>query len=378
MAHSQPSFSIGIEEEYFVVDRVTRDVVAGPSNSILAECRELLQDHVVAEFLESQMEVSTGVCSSLAEARADLAHLRQTVSQVTESHGLAVIAASTHPFADWSTQRHTRLDWSDALARNMQRVARRLLVCGMHIHIGIEDDELRIILMNQIVHFLPYLLALSTSSPFWRGEDTGLKSYRLSVIDDLPRAGLPDTFANWKEYRQHIGVLVGAGLIRDETALWWDVRPSAPFPTLELRITDVCTRLDDAITLAALFRSLLAMLYRRHLKQGSCSPYKHMLIKENRWRAERYGFDEGFLDYDKGAVVAFADILDSLVSELRQDAETLQCLAEVEGAHEILQRGTSAHRQLQAYRAAIDGGATREEALWEVVDFLIEETCIGL
>jgi carboxylate-amine ligase len=378
MACRHPSFSLGIEEEYFLVDRDTRDVAAEPPASILGECRNLLHGHVVAEFLESQIEVSTGVCSSLAEARTDLAHLRQTVSRVARAHGLGVIAASTHPFADWGAQRHTRLDWSDALARDMQRVARRLLVCAMHVHVGIEDEDLRIILMEQVSTFLPFLLALSTSSPFWRGEDTGLMSYRLSVVDDLPRAGLPETFADWDDYQRHMAVLVRAGLIDDPSRLWWDVRPSAFFPTLELRITDVCSRLDDTITVAALFRCLLAMLYRRHLEDRPWPSYKRMLLTENRWRAERYGLNEGFLDYDSGAILKSDVVLGSVIDELRQDAEELGCLAEVERAAEVLQRGTSAHCQLQTHQAALNDGATSEDALRAVVDFLIDETCCGL
>jgi carboxylate-amine ligase len=374
MATSRPSFSLGIEEEYFLVDRDTRDVVAEPPASILAECRSLLHHHVVAEFLESQIEVSTGVCANVAAARADLAHLRETVSRVAGAHGLAVVAASTHPFADWGAQRHTRLDWSDALARDMQRVARRLLVCAMHVHVGIEDEDLRIILMNQVSSFLPYLLALSTSSPFWRGEDTGLMSYRLSVVDDLPRAGLPEIFADWEEYQRHMAVLIRAGLIDGPSRLWWDIRPSALFPTLELRITDVCSRLDDAITVAALFRSLLAMLYRRHLEGRPWPSHKRMLLSENRWRAERYGLNEGFLDCDSGEILKFDALLGRVIDELLQDAEELGCLAEVQRAAEILQRGTSAHHQLQTHQAALNDGATSEEALRAVVDFLIEET----
>lgn len=378
MATSRPSFSLGIEEEYFLVDRDTRDVIAEPPTSVLAECRHLLHDHVVAEFLESQIEVSTGICTNLTEARADLVHLRQTVSQVARAHGLAVIAASSHPFADWGTQRRTRFDWSDALARNMQRVARRLLVCAMHVHVGIEDEDLRITLMNQAVPFLPYLLALSTSSPFWRGEDTGLMSYRLSVLDDLPRAGLPETFTDWEDYQRHVGILVRAGLIEDPSRLWWDVRPSAFFPTLELRITDVCSRLNDAITIAALFRCLLAMLYRRHLECRPWPTHKRMLLIENRWRAERYGLDEGFLDFERGVLVDSATVLARTVDELRPDAEALASLAEVQRATEILRRGTSAHRQRRVRQAAMDDGATPEEAMQAVVDFLIEETCGGL
>jgi len=203
-------------------------------------------------------------------------------------------------------------------------------------------------------------------------------SYRLSVVNDLPCAGLPEIFADWEEYQRHMAVLIRAGLIDGPSRLWWDVRPSAIFPTLELRITDVCSRLDDAITVAALFRCLLAMLYRRHLEGRPWPSYKRMLLSENRWRAERYGPDKGFLDYDGSEILEFDAVLGSVIDELLQDAEELRCLAEVQRAAEILCRGTSAHRQLLTHQAALDDGATSEEALRAVVDFLIEETYSGL
>jgi len=203
-------------------------------------------------------------------------------------------------------------------------------------------------------------------------------SYRLSVVEDLPRAGLPEIFADWEEYQRHMTVLIRAGLIDGPSRLWWDIRPSAVFPTLELRITDVCSRLDDAITVAALFRSLLAMLYRRHLEGRPWRTHKRMLLNENRWRAERYGMDEGFLDCDSGEILKFGAILGSVTDELLQDAEELGCVAEIQRAAEILRRGTSAHRQLQTHQAALNDGATSEEALRAVVDLLIEETYSGL
>ena len=241
MATPEPAFTIGIEEEYLLVDRASRDLVQEAPPGLFEECHALLPDQVTAEFLRSQIEVSTRVCGNLAEAAADLARLRATVAEVAARHGLAPIAASTHPFASWHLQRHTDKARYNLLARDIQGPVRRLLICGMHVHVGLEDPQLRIDLLGQMTYFLPHLLALSTSSPFWRGVDTGLKSYRIAVFDELPRTGLPELFESWGEYERHLRVLVDAGLIEDGSRLWWDLRPSVRFPTLEMRICDVCT-----------------------------------------------------------------------------------------------------------------------------------------
>src|SRR5258708_8145980 len=289
----EPSFTIGIEEEYLLVDRPSRALVGDPPPAMLAECESLLAGQVSPEFLRSQIEVGTRICDSLAEARADLARLRLTVAEVAARHGMAPLAAATHPFADWETQKPTDRARYATLHRDMQGIARRLVICGLHVHVGLDDDELRIDLMNQMRSFLPHLLALSTSSPFWGGEDTGLNSYRVSVFDAIPRTGLPDQFDSWGEYRRHVAVLTGVGLIEDATKLWWDVRPSQPFPTLEMRITDICTRLDHGIAIAALYRCLFRMLWRLKRNNQRWRIYARILIDENRWRAQRYGFDAG-------------------------------------------------------------------------------------
>jgi carboxylate-amine ligase len=248
----------------------------------------------------------------------------------------------------------------------------------MHVHVGIGDDELRIDLMNQASYFLPHLLMLSTSSPFWQGRDTGLLSYRLSVFDELPRTGLPARFDSYGEYCRHLDMLVGAGLIEDATKIWWDVRPSARFPTLEMRITDVCTRVDDSVTIAALFVSVLSMLVRLRRENQRWRVYSNMLINENRWRAQRYGFSEGLVDFGRGEVVPYADLLEELLDLVRADAKERGCLAEIEAARDILRRGTSAHRQLAVYREAQAKGADEREALHAVVDWLIAETLNGV
>jgi carboxylate-amine ligase len=374
MSPSEPSFSIGVEEEYLLVDKTTRDLVADPPPCVLEQCEELLQGQVSPEFMRAQIEVGTRVCHSVEEARWDLARLRGVISEVTGRHGLAPIAASTHPYARWLDQKHTERERYDMLSTEMQAAARRLLICGMHVHVGIEDNELRIDLMNQFSYFVPHLLALSCSSPFWEGENTGLKSYRLTVFDALPRTGLPERFASWAEYRRHVGVMINAGLIEDATKIWWDLRPSDRYPTLEVRVADVCTRLDDAVTIAAFVVCILRMLYRLRCENQRWRLYAPMLLMENRWRAMRYSFDEGLIDLAKGVVVPLTDLVDELIELIHKDAQDLGCLADVERARDILVRGTSAHRQLRVYEAALAAGASETEALQAVVDHLIEET----
>ncbi len=373
-----PPFTLGMEEEYLLVDLKTRDLAGDPPPAMMKECEALLEGQVMPEFLRAQIEVATRPCATMQEARADLARLRRTVAAVAARHGLAPIAAGLHPFAVWESQRATEKERYAALARDLAAVGRRLMVCGMHVHVGIDNDDLRIDLMNQVSYFLPHLLALSTSSPFWRGRDTGLKSYRISVFNELPRTGLPERFDSWGEYARHVAVMVRAGLIEDATKLWWDIRPSARFPTLEMRIADSCSRLDDAISIAAIYRCLLSMLWR--LKSGNqrWRQYANMLIAENRWRAQRYGTDQGLVDYGKGAVVPYADLLDEIVALTDEDASAMGCAAEVRAARDILKRGTSAHRQVAVYGDAKKGGASEKEALVKVVDFLVAEFTAGI
>jgi len=378
MTGGAPPLTLGIEEEYLLVDRDSREVVTDPPPQMLEECRRRIADLVRPEFLTSQIEVGTPVCSDIRGARSELARLRGTVAAVAAEHGLAPIAASTHPFSEWKQQKHTDKHRYHVLARDMQAVARRMLICGMHVHVGIDDDELRIDLMNQASYFLPHLLMLSTSSPFWRGEDTGLKSYRLSVFDELPRTGLPSRFESWSEYARHVDVLVKAGLIEDATMIWWDLRPSFRFPTLEMRITDVCTRIDDAVAVAALFQCVVRMLWRLRRSNQRWRIYDPMLIGENRWRAKRYGIDEGLVDFSRGEVVPCGDLLDELIELTTEDASALDCRAEILHCRTIIARGTSAHRQLATWAESQAAGASREDAARDVVDMLIAETVRGL
>ncbi|MDX1562843.1 MAG: carboxylate-amine ligase, partial [Gammaproteobacteria bacterium] len=340
-----PSFTIGVEEEYLLVDRQTGELVEKLPEQMLEQCEALAEGQQVApEFLRSQIEIGTRICNDIGEVRESLGILRHAVIDVADRHGLAPIAVSTHPFAHWTAQKHTARSRYDALSEEFQATANRLLICGMHVHIGVDDDELRIDLMNQASYFLPHLLALSTSSPFWEGIDTGLKSYRVTVFDTLPRTGLPEHFASFADFEHLVGVMVNAGLIEDSTHVWWDIRPSGRYPTLELRIMDVCTDIDDAVCLAAIVQSVMRMLYRLRAGNRSWRSYSRVLINENRWRAMRYSFDKGLIDLGRGNVIPCAALYEELIEMIREDAEALGCLDEVLHLRKILQRGTSAHR----------------------------------
>ncbi len=371
---AKPSFTVGIEEEYLLVDAATGALAANPPDALFEKCEKRFKGLVAHEFMRSQIEVNTKVCKTIPEARKYLTNMRRQVVEIADQYGLAPIAASTHPFSHWHDQDHTDKERYNIIAEDLQGVVRRLLICGMHVHVGIDDDELRIDLLNQVSYFLPHILVLSTSSPFWQGEDTGLKSYRLSAWDELPRTGIPNTFESHVEYQRHVDALVDAGLIEDGTKLWWDVRPSARYPTLEMRIADVCTLIDDSVAVAALFTCILRMLYRLKQNNQRWRRYAAMLIAENRWRAQRYGFDEGLVDFGKGKIVPYPDLLDELIDLVGEDAAALKCEDEILHLRTILKRGTSAHRQLATYHAALEDGKTSEEALTLVVEQLIAET----
>lgn len=370
----EPSFTVGIEEEYLLVDLDTFDLVSDPPEQLMADCERVMGSHVTSEFLRSQIEVGTGVCGTISAARNELAELRRTVARIAANYNAAPIAASTHPFALWSAQHHTDKDRYNMLAQDMQVVARRLVICGMHIHVGIDSDDLRIDLLSQVRYFLPHLLALSTSSPFWQGQDTGLKSYRLSVFDELPRTGMPTQFNSYGEYQRTIEVLVSAGLIEDASKVWWDLRPHHKFPTIEMRIADVCTLLDDAATIAALYVCICRMLYRLRRENQRWRTYPVFLINENRWRAQRYGTEQGLVDFGKGEIVPVADLVEELITLVTEDAKHQGCTSELESVRDILERGTSADRQLARYNQARGNGASEKEALQDVVRQLIEET----
>ena len=374
MPLKEPSFTIGIEEEYLLVDKASRDLVREMPHALFDDCEQALRGQVAREFLKSQIEVETQVHKTPRAAGEELKILRETVARLAGEHGLAPIAASTHPFARWSIQQPTERERYQAIAKDLAGVGRRLVICGMHVHIGIDDDELRIDLMNQARYFLPHLLVLSTSSPFAEGEDTGLKCYRLAAYQELPRTGLPGRFESWEEYRSTVDVLVRNGIIEDASKIWWDLRPSAKFPTLEMRITDLCTKLEDAVCVAAMYVSIVRMLYRIRRSNQTWRSYPLFLLSENRWRAQRYGVDSTLFDFGRGELVPFRDLIDELLVLVREDAEALDCWTEVEHARGIVDRGTSANRQIACFNRLVSEGLSQEEALRGVVDHLIAET----
>lgn len=367
----RPAFTVGIEEEYLIVDRETRDLVREPDPGFLARCSDLTGERSTPEFLQCQVEVGTAPHATVPEAAKDLLALRIGVAEAAKEFGYAPIAASTHPFARWRAQTHTRKERYETLNHDLGQTVRRLLICGCHVHVGIEDDDLRIDLMNQATYFLPHLLALSCSSPFWEGEDTGLASYRLTVFDALPRTGLPDHMGSYAEYSRLVDALVGAGCIEDATKIWWDIRPSDKFPTLEQRVTDVCARAADAAVVAALFQTLLAYLYRLRSLNQRWRLYPAILINENRWQAQRYGVTGRMVDHGKRAQVPTAELMSELLELLAEDAEELGASEVLSRARDIAAGGTSADHQRQVFDRVLASGATRDEALIAVVDMLI-------
>ena len=374
---SKPSFTIGVEEEYLLVDPISRDLLADPPPQILTDCEARLGGRVSPEFLRAQIEVGTPVCATVAEARRELTDMRRCVGEVAARHGCAMIAASTHPFATWRPQKTTDKERYLKLEQDLGVPLRRLLICAMHVHVGIEDPDLRIDLMNQIRYFLPHLMALTTSSPFWQGTVSNLKSYRLAVFDELPRTGLPETYQSYGEYERHLQSLIDVGVIEDGTKVWWDVRPSARFPTLEMRACDICTRIEDALAVAAMFVCLVRMLWRLKRMNVLWRRYKTFLINENRWRAMRYGIDAGLIDFGRGELVPYAELLEEMLELTQEDAAAFDCVAEMQHLRGILETGTSAHGQLRVYERTLAEGATRDEALRAVVDWLIAETAKG-
>ena len=372
-----PSLTIGIEEEYLLVDPESRDL-ADPPQALFDACEACMGKHVTAEFLRSQIEIGTPVCRNIGEARSELKRLRAEVSRVAQDFGYRIIAASTHPFANWEQQKHTPKERYDALARDMGGAARRMLICGMHVHAGIENPDLRIDMMNQVSYFLPHLLALSTSSPFWQGQDMGIMSSRLTVFDGMPRTGIPDRFDSYADYERLVDHMVAAGGLEDASKIWWDVRPSAHYPTLEMRITDVCTRIDDSLTIAALYQSLLRFLVRLRRRNLRWRLYPRTLVQENRWLAQRHGVEGQLVDLGKGRRSNFSQLAGEILELVREDAEELDCIDDVENVRQIVEQGSSAQRQRAVYTAAREAGADERGALTAVVDFLIEETVTGL
>jgi glutamate---cysteine ligase / carboxylate-amine ligase len=374
MASDANRFSIGIEEEYLLVDPETRALASRQPPEFMARCKQLLGDRVTHEFLQAQVEIGTGVCATIGEARSELLELRRTVAATAGEFGMRMIAASTHPWAHWRDQVPVDMDRYRILGAEHQTLARRMAICGMHVHAGIADPDLRVDLMSQISYFMPHLLALSSSSPFWEGHDTGLKAFRPIIIGDLPRSGLPEIFESWNDWQELLQVLSETGMVTDPSKIWWDMRPSGKHPTLEIRICDICTWVEDGLTIAALYQALLTFL--AHLKSNNqrWRHYRRILILENKWRAQRYGVGAEMADFGRRVLVPFSELVDEMVELLRPHAEDLDCVAEVEHARTIARRGSSADHQLKVYQDALAAGASDHDAQVAVVDWLIVQS----
>jgi len=384
MAVPEQPLTLGIEEEYQIIDPETRDLRTYISELLTQDQIRAKRLDLKPELMQSQVEVGTSICRDIAEARQEVIRLRRDVLELAEENGVLIAAASTHPFARWEDQIITEGTRYKELLDDMQGVARQLLIFGMHVHVGFGDDsdsrELLIAVMNQARYFIPHLLALSTSSPFWRGQDTGLKSYRSVIFESLPRTGIPHSFLSWADYKRYEQMLerVGAfGKVDKRAKIWWDIRPHPVFSTLEFRISDICTNVNDTIAIAALFQAICAKLLKLRKQNMSWRQYRHVHISENKWRAVRYGTAGELIDFGIEQSVAFPDLMMELLELIDDVVDDLGSRDEVEHVHNILRDGTSADKQLRVYREN-GGEENHDEAMRAVVDHLVAETRRGV
>ena len=370
-----PAITLGVEEECFLVDPRSRNLLADPDPGIFDACERHAGPHkVVRELLRTQVEINTRVCASVAEVRTALREARRLVIKAAEQYGAVVMAASTHPFAVWQTQLTTPKERYRQFAITYQETLRRFLVGGMHIHAGFGDPDSRIRVMTALRRYLPLFHALSGSSPFDSASETGFKSFRLNIIGTLPRTGLPGPLHSRAEYDRFVADYQRLRFLTNASELWWDIRPSYAYPTVELRICDVCTRIEDAVCIAALYASLIRRLLRKD-RDGALPPEPPTgIIAENRWQAQRYGVLAFLGDPDEGTRVDIEDYAAGLVEELADDARALGCESEVRHALTIIREGAGADRQVDHYRLCRLEGATNEEALRAVVDRIVAET----
>lgn len=363
-----PSLTIGIEEEYQIIDPGSGELTSYVQE-LLEQARWVLEGQVKPELMQSQIEVGSRICRDVKEAREELVRLRGSICELADENGLLVVAASTHPFSQWIDQRVSAGERYTKLEEDFGEVARRLLIFGMHVHIGIEDRELLIDVMNQVQYFLPHMLALSTSSPFWHGRNTGLKSYRSVVFESLPRTGLAPYFGSGAEHQAFVDTLLRTRCIDDPTKIWWDVRPHPKFSTLEFRICDICTRIDEAMCITALLQAIVAKLIQLRRDNVSWRVYPRHLITENKWRAVRNGIDGHLIDFGRDQEVPLRELLPELLEILDDVVEELDLHHEVDYVHRILEEGSSADRQLRVWEETDDLGA--------VIDHLAHETREG-
>lgn len=372
-----PKFKLGIEEEYWLI---------GPDNNLIqsvpkdfhTKLKKSFGKQIAHEFLQSQVEIGTSPNYDIKQSLKELIEFRSGVSQIAKEFGMDIIASSTHPFADFREQVFTQKRRYSQLASDLKEVANRMLICGMHVHIGIDDNELKIDFMNQLTYFLPHILALTTSSPFYGGRDTGLLSYRLSVFDNIPRTGLPEQFVFFKDFEKYVDLLIKTKTIEDGTKIWWDIRPSVKWPTLETRICDICTNVLDTIAIASLIRCLFRFLYRMKTKNTRWRIYSNSLIYENRWRAQRYSFLESdglsMIDFGIAESVKYQVLIEELFNIIKQDIEFYEAHEQMEQIKTILKRGTSANKQKSIFYKTILNGKSQKDAFDNVVNWLKKET----
>jgi carboxylate-amine ligase len=376
--------TLGIEEEYQIIDPETRNLRTYISELLTQDQTRSKKLDLKPELMQSQVEVGSHICRNIQEARREIVRLRRDILELADENGVLIAAASTHPFARWEDQVISEGTRYRELLDDMQGVARQLLIFGMHVHVGFGEDpdsrELLIAIMNQSRYFIPHLLALSTSSPFWRGQNTGLKSYRSVVFESLPRTGIPHSFISWSDYKSYETMLekVGAfGKLDKRAKIWWDLRPHPIYSTLEFRISDICTSVDDCICIAALFQAICAKLLKLRQQNMAWRQYRHVHITENKWRAVRYGIDGELIDFGIQQSVPFRTLANELIELVDDVVDELGSREEVDHVHTILNNGTSADKQLRVY-AEHGGDENQDEALRAVVDFLVAETKRGV
>jgi carboxylate-amine ligase len=366
----QPTFTIGIEEEYQTVDPGTRDLRSHIQVELLEKGKLRLQERVKAEMHQSVVEVGTSVCKNIKDAKTEVKALRREIIRLANENGLRVASVATHPFSDWRTQEIHPDERYKNIVEDMQLVARANLIFGLHVHIGIEDRETAIHMMNHARYFLPHILALSTNSPFWLGMNTGLKSYRCKVFDKFPRTNIPDYFPSWGEYENFIKLLIKTNCIDNAKKIWWDIRPHPFFNTIEFRVCDIPMRADETVALAALIQATVAKLYKLYTANQGFRLYRRALIMENKWRAARYGLDGKLIDFGKQKEVPARDLVREYLDFVDDVVDELDSREELEYIHKILDQGSGADRQLRVFQETGD--------LKKVVDYIIEETEAGL
>lgn len=367
-------YSFGIEEEFFVVDAGSKSVQRRMPGGFFDELKEVLGGAVTVELLQSQLEIVTAPQTCMVGARADLRDLRRATASVAAEHGLAVIASGTHPTAVWDAARVSKAQRYDDLMRDLQMLGLRNMLCGLHIHVELPDPDQRVDVMRRITPYIPHFIALSTSSPFWGSRQTGLMGYRLAAYDELPRTGLPEMFESNAAYERYVDALVSARAITDSSYVWWAVRPSRAHPTLELRAPDSCTRIEDTVALAALYRSLVRFLVRNPHHNRDVGAVDRAIADENKWRAQRYGVHGSFVDLAQRRAVAVRDAVDGLVHLVSEDAEALDCLDDLNHVRTIAAAGTSADVQIAVFQEAQHRTGNRGEALDAVKSWLAQTT----